>query len=846
MQTPGCIQSYGVLLVLRQSDLTILQVSENSREWLGMAPDDLLTKQASLAVGESVAQIIRHVLDQERVEKSSLYLTTLKAGQQKNSRDLHVSLHTHSGVVLLELENASTSDPEPPDQLRVDPDYYGLVRRTLTRFQATTSIKALSQSITDEVRRITGLDRVMVYRFHPDDSGEVIAESKRDDQAAWLGFRYPAHDIPRPAREIFQKIWSRPVPDVRAGLFEMVPLLNPDTGNPLDMTYCSLRGASIMYTEYLDNMGVRAALTLSLRRGNELWGLVACHHDTPKVISYRVRAACEFLACSASQQLLWAEAAENAEYRIAMEAANYELIAKLTPASDFSDFTAGPDHLGCKMNCGGAAIFFQEKWHQVGETPSIPEMAELGRWLMTQPACQLDALDPIFQTDHLAELYPAAKSFATVASGVLGFCFSRSPLGLVLYFRPETLRMLTWAGNPYELPVATGPYGPRLSPRKSFELWRETVNERSLPWKTIEIESVLKLRVLVSDIAERKQREDELRADLKDRLRVNQALAAANKELAFQIEEKGKRANELAAIVEERTVANKELVFQVEEKGKRADELAVLVEERMVANKELAFQIEEKGKRADELAVINTELTRSKDALERSNVELGQFAYVASHDLQTPLRNINGFVQLLKANYQGKLDAKADGWMKRIVESSVQMHSLIQDVLTYSRVDSRARPFELVSLQDVYNDSVLLLQASIEDASGEVSCGELPAVMGDRSQLVQLFQNLIGNGLKYHGEKPPLIQVSAERAGRNWMVAIHDNGIGIATRHQEQIFDIFKRLHNQQEYPGTGIGLAVCRRVVQRHGGKIWAESEGEGCGSTFSFTIPEREADQL
>jgi chemotaxis family two-component system sensor kinase Cph1 len=373
VQTPGCIQSYGVLLALRPSDLTILQASENSLEWLGMAPDELLGKSAALAVGEAVAQIIRHALDHERVEKSSLYLTTLKAGEQKNGRDLHVSLHTHAGVALLELENASTSDPEPPDHLRVAPDYYGLVRKTLTRFQATTSIKSLSQSITEEVRRITGMDRVMVYRFHPDDSGEVIAESKRDDQAAWLGFRYPAHDIPRPAREIFQKIWSRPVPDVRAGLFEMVPLLNPDTGNPLDMTYCSLRGASIMYTEYLDNMGVRAALTLSLRRGSELWGLVACHHDTPKVMSYRVRAACEFLACSASQQLLWAEAAENAEYRIAMEAANYELIAKLTPASDFSAFTTGANHLGCKMNCGGAAIFFQENWNLVGETPSIPE-----------------------------------------------------------------------------------------------------------------------------------------------------------------------------------------------------------------------------------------------------------------------------------------------------------------------------------------------------------------------------------------------------------------------------------------------------------------------------------------
>ena len=783
VQTPGCIQAHGVLLVLRQSDLTILQVSENSRAWLGLDPDELLGRPASGAVGASIAGIIRQALTHERVDTSPLYLATLEALEQHNGRDLHVSLHTHAGLALLELEDAGTSGPESPDHLHIAPDYYGLVRKTLTRFQATASLESLSQSVTEEVRGITGMDRVMVYRFHPDDSGEVIAESKRANQAAWLGFRYPAHDTPRPAREIFQKIWSRPVPDVRAELVEMVPLMNPETGTPLDMTYCSLRGASIMYTEYLDNMGIRAALTLSLRRGGELWGLVACHHDTPKVISYQVRAACEFLACSASQQLLWAEAAENAAYRIAMEAANYELIAQLTPASDFSAFTTGPNHLGCKMNCGGAAIFFQEQWNLVGETPTIPEMTGLGLWMMTQPAGQPDALDPIFQSDHLSEVYPAAMDFSTVASGALGFCFSQHPLGLIFYFRPETIRTLTWAGNPYELPVVAGPNGPRLSPRKSFELWRETVSQRSMPWKDIEMESVLKLRSLVSDIAGRKQREDELRADLNERVLVNQALAATKVELAFQLAEKGGL--------------------------------------------------------ADALAVTNTELTRSNDALERSNVELGQFAYVASHDLQTPLRNINGFVQLLKANYGDRLDAKADGWIARIITSSGQMHALIQDVLTYSRVDSRARPFELVSLRDVYNDSVLLIEASIDDAGGEVSCGALPAVMGDSSQLVQLLQNLIGNGLKYHGKTAPHVHVSAELNDSHWLFAVRDNGIGIARKHLERIFEIFKRLHDQQEYPGTGIGLAVCRRVVHRHGGTIWAESDGDGHGSTFKFTIP-------
>jgi PAS domain S-box-containing protein len=500
VQTPGCIQAHGVLLVLRRSDLTILQASENSRDWLGFSPDELLGKNAAVAVGESVARTIRDALARERVERAPLYLASLQPGQVENSRSLHVTLHTCSGLALLELEDAGVPDTESPGSLRPDPDYYGLVRRTLTRFQEASSLKALSLAIAEEVRRITELDRVMVYRFHADDSGEIIAECKREDQTSWMGWRYPAHDIPRPAREIFKKIWSRPVPDVRAELFEMVPLLNPDTREPLDMTYCALRGASVMYTEYLDNMGVRAAFTLPLMREGELWGLIACHHDTPRLISYRIRAACEFLARGASQQLLRAEERENTEYRLALEGANLALISKVALALDLSAFTEGGLHLGSALDCGGAAILCQETWNKVGETPRIPEMAELGQWLLTQPEFQDGSPNPIFVTDRLSELYPGAKEFGGCSCGLMAFCFSRSPPGLVFYFKAETLQTLTWAGDPEKLPVLAGPHGPRLSPRKSFEVWRETVSNRSLPWKKVEIEASLKLRGLIIDM----------------------------------------------------------------------------------------------------------------------------------------------------------------------------------------------------------------------------------------------------------------------------------------------------------------------------------------------------------
>jgi PAS domain S-box-containing protein len=244
----------------------------------------------------------------------------------------------------------------------------------------------------------------------------------------------------------------------------------------------------------------------------------------------------------------------------------------------------------------------------------------------------------------------------------------------------------------------------------------------------------------------------------------------------------------------------------------------------------------------EELARRVAELNGANQVLEQSNIELQQFAYIASHDLQSPLRSISGFVQLLKMEYEDKLDQQAADWIRRTVQAIELMQTLIRDLLAYSGVDSRSRPFGQTSFMDIFKEVLALLESSIQDSAGQVTCGDLPTVMGDHSQLVQLVQNLVSNGLKYHSDKPPHVHVSAARDQNEWILSVRDNGIGIQTKHHERIFEIFKRLHSQTEYPGTGIGLAVCRRVVERHGGRIWLESE-PGHGSVFHFSIPERSA---
>jgi PAS domain S-box-containing protein len=235
----------------------------------------------------------------------------------------------------------------------------------------------------------------------------------------------------------------------------------------------------------------------------------------------------------------------------------------------------------------------------------------------------------------------------------------------------------------------------------------------------------------------------------------------------------------------------------------------------------------------------STELQRANDALEQSNLDLQRFAYIASHDLQSPLRNISGFVQLLKLEYGGRLDEQADDWIQRTLKSIEQLQNSIRDLLAYSRVDCGTAHFATSSLKDVVDHSLQLLETSIRDSGAQINVAVLPIVYGDPAQLSQLVQNLIVNALKYRSSAPPIIDISAKRGVDEWVIAVRDNGIGIDPKFTESIFELFSRLHNHHSHPGSGIGLAVCRRVIQRHGGRIWVESV-VGRGSIFYFTLPD------
>jgi signal transduction histidine kinase len=268
--------------------------------------------------------------------------------------------------------------------------------------------------------------------------------------------------------------------------------------------------------------------------------------------------------------------------------------------------------------------------------------------------------------------------------------------------------------------------------------------------------------------------------------------------------------------------------------GQGRDELGLLARRfnKMVAQLEATTISKEELKKAHEA------LSKRTEELTRSNIELDQFASVVSHDLQEPLRMITAYVHLLQTQYRGKLDKDADEFIGFAVDGAERMQGLINDLLTYSRVGTRGKEFTSTDCNVVLTRTILNLKTAIDESGAQVTYDPLPTVPGDEFQLGQLLQNLISNAIKYRGERPIKIHVGCARDGDMWRFAVYDNGIGIDREHIERIFVIFQRLHTRQEYPGTGIGLAICKKIVDRHRGKIWVESEPME-GSTFYFSLP-------
>ena len=739
---PNLIQPHGVLLAVAEENYQIVQVSLNTDEMLGIEPEELLNKPLRDLLGEEQVTAVWRCLAEDFDRVNPL---PIKIDRDGKTLSFDGIVHRNNKMVILELE------PSQPSEAVDFFNFYKLVKSPVSKLQNTNTLDELCNAIVKEVKRITGFDRVMVYRFEEEGAGTVIAEAANEELEPFLGLHYPATDIPKQAKYLYTLNYLRLIPDATYEPIGLTPQLNPLTNKPLDMSMSVLRSVSPLHTEYLDNMGVAASMSISLIKNKQLWGLIACHHNSPKQVPYEIRTVGEFIGQIVSFELAAKEDNQDLDYQMKLKSIQSQFVEAISQAEDLvTGLTENPQHLLDLVGASGVALSFGEEIILIGNTPDESAITAMLPWLETQ-----FTQDVIYETNFLEQVYPAAKEFQDIASGLLALLISRVQKTLIIWFRPEVIQTVDWGGNPNK-PVEIAEDGTlRMSPRKSFAKWQETVRGKSLPWKPCEVEAALELRSSIVGIVLRK---------------------------------------------------------------------------------------------ADELTQVNKELARS-------NTELDSFAYIASHDLKEPLRGIYNYSSFLIEDYGDILDDAGKDKLNTLMRLTHRMEDLINSLLHYSRLGRAELQMRPVDLNDLISGVLDVIKASARDKQVEFKIPRsLPTIECDRTQVNELFTNLISNGIKYNQKAEKIIEigfldednpVAIERIGEypdntppKTIFYVKDNGIGIRERHLDSIFRIFKRLHGQKKYGGgTGAGLTIAKKIVERHGGEIWVKSI-YGKGSTFYFTL--------
>lgn len=500
IHVPGSIQPHGALLVVQPHDLAILQAAGATKGLIGLAVEDVTTRKLSDIFG--AAEVERLLAALRRRRDVIVYSERLES-----PKVIGLQLDAHAHVVagdLLTVELEPVADHRPA---RAPFDAIEVVREMLARLSQAKDLSGFYRVAAEEVRRVVGFDRVMVYRFLADGSGAVVAEDRRPDLDSFLGLHYPASDIPRQARDLYRKNWIRLIADTNYTPAALHPpvIAAPDGAvrPPLDMSYCGLRSVSPVHVEYLKNMGVGASMSLSLLGEGDLWGLIACHHDTPRFVAYDLRVACELFAQIFSLQLESKLRAEEFDYQSRMRKLQAELIPRLAARRDFA--AALIDELPSLLSCirsDGIAVVADGRVARLGATPDEHSVRALAAWLHSV------AEGGLYATDRLATENPAAAAYAADAGGVLAITLPGDRHACIIWFRRELVRTVNWAGDPTK-PVVGGTAGDRLRPRHSFALWQETVRGTSEAWKPVEREGALSLRLSLVEVVLRNLEESE-------------------------------------------------------------------------------------------------------------------------------------------------------------------------------------------------------------------------------------------------------------------------------------------------------------------------------------------------
>jgi light-regulated signal transduction histidine kinase (bacteriophytochrome) len=725
IRTPGSIQPHGFLLTL-SSGLDVLQASANLGDWTGKPARAAIGRPLADVIGEEAVLRLAPELASKLGERP-YYVGTVTTA---NGRHFDVLGHRWDGLTILEFEPTERAAPADFRHL------YSLIGDFLQKVNGAESMESLAQLACHHVRSVTGFGRVMVYQFDADGHGHVVAEAKQDDYASYLGQHFPASDIPVQARQLYALSPIRVIQDANYTPAPLVPAMNPLTGKPNDLSFAVLRSVSPVHLQYMRNMHTLASMSVSLMVKGKLWGLISCHNEGPSPVPFEQRTACEQLGQLLALCIESREDAHELQFRLDLRRIMVSMLAGLTQGSDFFENLSSvfPELLRF-ARATGVAVVVDDRVLTFGDTPEEDGILGLVDWLAVH-----DHGD-VYHTDKLSAEWPGAAGMIRNASGLLALPISRIHKHYLLWFRAEFVHTIEWAGNPHDKIVSAAGAGIplQLSPRTSFDAWRETIHGTSVPWHSGEIELALEFRTALLGIA-----------------------------------------------------------------LERAEQMAELAEE-----------------------------------LTRSNKELEAFSYSVSHDLRAPLRHIVGFADLLIESAGSENGEQRMRFLRNIKDAARMAGKLVDDLLSFSQMGRASLRPTTVDMNDLVAACVDKLALETRGRDIEWDIAPLPVAHVDPAFLHLAMFNLLSNAVKFTGRKDlAVIRVSAEDHPAETVFHIADNGAGFNMDYVHKLFGVFQRLHRMEDFQGTGIGLANVRRIVERHNGRVWANSV-QGEGATFSFAIP-------
>jgi len=705
IRVPGSIQPHGRMLVLQPESLALVAWSEN---W----PDAELS--AALAAVRGMA------LPALPPGGSPVSLGAMNLAHAF----FDTSAHRSDNHLIVEFEAAS-----PPGGNEAP--IYSLGRIFLPRLQEAATVAELCGLAAREMKRLTGFGRCLVYRFDAAGHGEVLAEEADPGYDSYNGHHFPASDIPRQARALYLVNHFRLIADAN---YQPVRLLATDaalTAADIDLSQAQLRSVSPIHLEYMRNMGTLASMSVSIIIDGKLWGLISCHDHAARFLDTGTRLACEHLGQLLSLQIQSKESNGEVAERLELRQLTLQIVSHLSESdATLQHLTAEVSLMLRVMRATGAAVVLDDEVWCVGEVPARAHVQELAEWIAGLGV-------EVYESNALAEHFAPAGQFIDVAAGVLAISISQVHRHLILWFRPEIVQTVRWAGDPQKpQAVVNG----RMHPRLSFASWVEHIRGRSTAWTAAEVGAAGELRQALIGIVLR---------------------------------------------------------------------------------------------RAEELASVASELGRV-------NKELEAFSYTVSHDLRAPMRHISGYVDLVAQSEGKQLSARAHRYLSHVKDAAAFAGQMVDALLDFSRMGRSALKQREVDSGSLVDGLVRELKRLEPQRNVEWQIDpDLPLLYADPLLLQVAVRNLLANAVKYSRTRnPSRIAVRAIRSDLGDGLEVQDNGVGFQMKYVDKLFGVFQRLHQAEDFEGTGIGLANVKRIVERHGGTVWAKGEVDA-GASFGFILP-------